>query len=63
MGAYAAGSCRRVRTSAYILALVIGVSAYIVVLLVVSIGVAKWLEKVMDKLVERMIWCFSPEDL
>jgi len=63
MGAYAAGSCRRVRTSAYILALVIGVSAYIVVLLIVSIGVAKWLERVMDKLVERMIWCFSPEDL
>ncbi|PVH61392.1 hypothetical protein PAHAL_3G023100 [Panicum hallii] len=63
MGAYAAGSCRRVRTSAYILALVIGVSAYIVVLVVVSIGVAKWLERVMDKLAERMIWCFSPEDL
>lgn len=63
MGAYAAGSCRRVRTSAYILALVIGVSVYIVVLVFVSIGFAKWLKGVIDKLVERMIWCFSPEDL
>ncbi|KAF8706519.1 hypothetical protein HU200_030796 [Digitaria exilis] len=63
MGAYAAGSCRRVRTSAYILALVIGVSIYIVFLVVVSIGIAKWLKGVMDKVVERMIWCFSPEDL
>jgi hypothetical protein len=63
MGAYTAGSCRRVRTSAYILALVIGVSVYIVVLVVVSIGVAKWLKGVMDELVERVIWCFSIEDL
>jgi hypothetical protein len=63
MGAYTAGSCRRMRTSAYILALVIGVSVYIVVLVVVSIGVAKWLKGVMDELVERVIWCFSIEDL
>lgn len=63
MGAYAAGSCRRVRTSAYILALVIGVSAYIVVLVVVSIGVAKWLERVMDELAERVRRCFSLQDL
>ena len=63
MGAYTAGSCRRLRTSAYILALVIGVSIYIVVLVVVSIGVAKWLKGVMDGLVERLIWCFSIEDL
>ncbi|KAJ1254538.1 hypothetical protein BS78_K037100 [Paspalum vaginatum] len=63
MGAYAAGSCRRKRTSAYIFALVIGVSAYIVVLVIVSIGVAKWLKGVMDELVERVIWCFSVEDL
>ena len=47
MGAYAARSCRRLRTSAYILALVIGVSVYIVVLVVVSIGVAKRLKGVM----------------
>jgi len=45
MGAYAAGSCRRVRTSAYILALVVGVSTYIVVLVVVSIGIAKWMKE------------------
>ncbi|WVZ54513.1 hypothetical protein U9M48_005299 [Paspalum notatum var. saurae] len=63
MGAYAAGSCRRKRTSAYIFALVIGVSAYIVVLVIVSIGVAKWLKGVIDELVERVIWCFSVEDL
>ena len=63
MGAYAARSCRRLRTSAYILALVIGVSVHIVVLVVVSIGVAKWLKGVMDELVERVIWCFSIEDL
>ncbi|CAN6299931.1 unnamed protein product [Urochloa humidicola] len=55
MGAYAAGSCRRVRTSAYILALVIGVSAYIVVLVVVSIGVAKWLKRVMNKMAEQVV--------
>ena len=63
MGAYAARSCRRLRTSAYILALVIGVSVYIVVLVVVSIGVAKWLKGVMDELVQRVIWCFSIRDL
>ncbi|AQK57315.1 Embryogenesis transmembrane protein-like [Zea mays] len=63
MGAYAAGSCRRVRTSAYILALVIGVSVYIVVLVVVSIGVAKRLKGVVDELAERVVWCFSAEDL
>ncbi|KAJ1274166.1 hypothetical protein BS78_05G042000 [Paspalum vaginatum] len=63
MGAYAAGSCRRKRTSAYVFALVIGVSAYIVVLVIVSIGAAKWLKGVMDELVERVIWCFSVEDL
>uniref|UniRef100_A0A0E0MJI8 PGG domain-containing protein n=1 Tax=Oryza punctata TaxID=4537 RepID=A0A0E0MJI8_ORYPU len=49
MGAYAAGSCRRVTTSAYILALLVGVSAYIVVLVVVSIGVARWMKKVMER--------------
>ncbi|CAL4940970.1 unnamed protein product [Urochloa decumbens] len=54
MGAYAAGSCRRVRTSAYILALVIGVSAYIVVLVFVSIGVAKLLKRVMNKMAEQV---------
>ncbi|TVU50825.1 hypothetical protein EJB05_02216, partial [Eragrostis curvula] len=54
MGAYAAGSSRRVRTSAYILALVIGVSAYIVVLVVVSAGVAKWLKGVVNYTVERL---------
>ena len=63
MGAYAAGSCRRLRTSAYILALVIGVSVYIVVLVIVSIGIAKRLKGVMDELVEQVIWCFSVEDL
>ncbi|KAG2654246.1 hypothetical protein PVAP13_1NG488138 [Panicum virgatum] len=36
MGAYAAGSSRRVRTCAYIQALVVGVSVYIVVLVFVS---------------------------
>jgi hypothetical protein len=63
MGAYAAGSCRRVRTSAYILALVIGVSAYIAVLVVVSIGVARWLRSAMDKLAEQVARCFSVHDL
>jgi hypothetical protein len=63
MGAYAAGSCRRVRTSAYILALVVGVSTYIVVLIVVSIGIAKWMERVMYGMRERLIRCFSVEDL
>ncbi|KAJ1270066.1 hypothetical protein BS78_06G026100 [Paspalum vaginatum] len=38
MGAYAAGSSRRLMTCAYILALVIGVSAYIVVLVFVSVA-------------------------
>ncbi|CAN6357586.1 unnamed protein product [Urochloa humidicola] len=59
MGAYAAGSCRRVRTSAYILALVIGVSAYIVVLVVVSIGVAKWLKRVMNTMAEQLVTIFD----
>jgi hypothetical protein len=63
MGAYAAGSCRRVRTSAYILALVVGVSTYIVVLVVVSIGIAKWMKRVMCGMRERLIRCFSVEDL
>ncbi|XP_066340871.1 uncharacterized protein [Miscanthus floridulus] len=63
MGAYAAGSCRRVRTSAYILALVAGVSTYIVVLVVVSIGIAKWMKRVMYGMRERLIRCFSLEDL
>lgn len=63
MGAYAAGSCRRVTTSAYILALLVGVSAYIVVLVVVSIGVARWMKKVMDKVGEKLTHCFSFEDL
>ena len=63
MGAYAAGSCRRVRTSAYILALVVGVSTYIVVLVVVSIGIAKWMKRVMYGMRERLIRCFSVEDL
>lgn len=63
MGAYAAGSCRRVRTSAYILALVLGVSAYIAVLVVVSIGVARWLRSAMDKLAEQVAPCFSLHDL
>ncbi|KAL6642233.1 hypothetical protein ACP70R_020414 [Stipagrostis hirtigluma subsp. patula] len=63
MGAYAAGSCRRVRTSAYILALVIGVSVYIVALVVVSSGVAKWMRRVMDKMVELVTRCFSLDDL
>ncbi|RCV36426.1 hypothetical protein SETIT_7G318400v2 [Setaria italica] len=59
MGAYVAGSCRRVRTSAYILALVIGVSAYIAVLVVVSIGVAKWLERVMSKMAEQVVTLYD----
>jgi hypothetical protein len=63
MGAYAAGSCRRVTTSAYILALVVGVSVYIAVLVVVSMGVARWLRSVMDKLADRVAWCFSVHDL
>ncbi|GJM98800.1 hypothetical protein PR202_ga15839 [Eleusine coracana subsp. coracana] len=63
MGAYAAGSSRRVRTSAYIVALVIGVSAYIVVLVVVSIGIAKWMKGVVNLMVERLTWCISIEDL
>jgi hypothetical protein len=63
MGAYAAGSCRRVRTSAYILALVVGVSAYIAVLVVVSIGVARWLRSAMDKVAEQVARCFSLHDL
>ncbi|XP_010238738.1 uncharacterized protein LOC100840350 [Brachypodium distachyon] len=63
MGAYAAGSCRRQKTSAYILALVVGVSAYITVLVFLSVGVARWLRSVMDKLVERLTWCFFPHDL
>jgi hypothetical protein len=52
-----------VRTSAYILALVVGVSVYIAVLVVVSIGVARWLRSVMDKLADRVAWCFSLHDL
>ncbi|KAF0911629.1 hypothetical protein E2562_011246 [Oryza meyeriana var. granulata] len=63
MGAYAAGSCRRVTTSAYILALLVGVSVYIVVLVVVSIGVARWMKNVMDKVGEKLTHCFSFEDL
>uniref|UniRef100_M8BHF9 PGG domain-containing protein n=1 Tax=Aegilops tauschii TaxID=37682 RepID=M8BHF9_AEGTA len=54
MGAYAAGSCRRVRTSAYILALVVGVSAYIAVLVVASIGIAGRLRSAMDWLTEQV---------
>lgn len=63
MGAYAAGSSRRVRTSAYILALVIGVSVYIVVLVVVSIGVARWLKGLVNQMVERVALFVSIEDL
>lgn len=63
MGAYVAGSCRMVRTSAYILALVVGVSAYIAVLVLVSIGIARWLRSVMDKLAEQVARCFSLHDL
>uniref|UniRef100_A0ACD5Y507 Uncharacterized protein n=1 Tax=Avena sativa TaxID=4498 RepID=A0ACD5Y507_AVESA len=63
MGAYAAGSCRKVRTSAYIFALVVGVSLYIAVLVVVSIGVARWLRNVIDDLAERVAQCFSLHDL
>ncbi|GJN33993.1 hypothetical protein PR202_gb22624 [Eleusine coracana subsp. coracana] len=63
MGAYAAGSSRRVRTSAYILALVIGVSAYDVVLVVVSIGIAKWLKGLVNLMVERLTSCVSIQDL
>uniref|UniRef100_A0A453KAJ2 PGG domain-containing protein n=1 Tax=Aegilops tauschii subsp. strangulata TaxID=200361 RepID=A0A453KAJ2_AEGTS len=59
MGAYAAGSCRRVRTSAYILALVVGVSAYIAVLVVASIGIAGRLRSAMDWLTEQVTRCFS----
>jgi hypothetical protein len=43
MGAYAAGSSRMV-----------GVSTYIVVLVLVSMGIARWLRSVMDELVERV---------
>ncbi|KAL6906070.1 hypothetical protein ACP4OV_003671 [Aristida adscensionis] len=63
MGAYAAGSCRRARTSAYIFALVIGVSVYIIALVVVSVGVAKWLKRVMDEMVEKVTRCFFLDDL
>ncbi|KAK1628897.1 hypothetical protein QYE76_003212 [Lolium multiflorum] len=63
MGAYAAGSCWRVRTSAYILALVVGVSAYIAHIVMVSTGVARWLRNVMRELGERVVWCFSLHDL
>jgi hypothetical protein len=63
MGAYAAGSSRSVRTSAYILALVVGVSAYILVLVVVSIGVARWMKGVVDQLVERAACLVSIQDL
>jgi hypothetical protein len=45
------------------LALVIGVSAYIAVLVVVSIGVARWLRSAMDKLAEQVARCFSVHDL
>ncbi|XP_044947145.1 uncharacterized protein LOC123396161 [Hordeum vulgare subsp. vulgare] len=63
MGAYAAGSCRRVRTSAYVLALVVGVSAYIVVLVVASIGIARRLRGAMNKLSEQVTRCFSVYDM
>ncbi|KAF7071581.1 hypothetical protein CFC21_076856 [Triticum aestivum] len=63
MGAYAAGSCRRVRTSAYILALVVGVSAYIAVLVVASIGIAGRLRSAMDWLTEQVTRCFSVHDM
>ncbi|WVZ83817.1 hypothetical protein U9M48_030917 [Paspalum notatum var. saurae] len=55
MGAYAAGSSRRLRTCAYILALVIGVSAYIVVLVFVSVGIAERMRLVMRKIREQLI--------
>ncbi|WVZ83806.1 hypothetical protein U9M48_030906 [Paspalum notatum var. saurae] len=55
MGAYAAGSSRRLRTCAYILALVIGVSAYIVVLVFVSVGIAERMRLVMRKIREKLI--------
>ncbi|VAI29854.1 unnamed protein product [Triticum turgidum subsp. durum] len=63
MGAYAAGSCRRVRTSAYVLALVVGVSAYIAVLVVASIGIAGRLRSAMDWLTEQVTRCFSVHDM
>jgi hypothetical protein len=59
MGAYAAGSCRRVRTSAYVFSLVVMVSLYVVVLVVVSMGGARWLIRAMDELAERVTRCFS----
>ncbi|CAL5038122.1 unnamed protein product [Urochloa decumbens] len=43
MTAFAAGSCRKFRTSVYVYALVVGVVAYLVIVIFLSSGIAKYL--------------------
>ena len=43
MAAFAAGSCRKFRTSVYVYALVLGVVVYLVIVVLLSSGIAKCL--------------------
>jgi hypothetical protein len=43
MTAFAAGSCRKFRTSVYVYALVVGVVVYLVIVILLSNGIAKCL--------------------
>ncbi|KAI4975567.1 hypothetical protein ZWY2020_049174 [Hordeum vulgare] len=45
MTAYAAGSCRKFRTSIFILVVVCCVLVYLVVVIILSSGIARWLKK------------------
>jgi predicted Na+-dependent transporter len=45
MTAYAAGSCRKFRTSIFVLVVVCCVVVYLLVVIILSSGIAKWLKK------------------
>lgn len=45
MTAYAAGSCRKVRTSIFVFVVVCGVVVYLLIVVILSSGIAKWLKE------------------
>jgi hypothetical protein len=45
MAAYAAGSCRKFRTSIFVLAVVCVVVAYLMMVIILSSGIARWLKE------------------
>lgn len=49
MTAYAAGSCRKFRTSIFILVVVCCVLVYLVIVIILSSGIARWLKKQKNK--------------